>query len=69
MATATATLANPLMREIGPATPRVVEPLIDPSAALIVVVPGAAPVANPVAEMVATEVTLEVHVTSLVISS
>jgi predicted TIM-barrel fold metal-dependent hydrolase len=29
MATATATLANPLMREIGPATPRVVDPLID----------------------------------------
>ena len=47
-------------------TVRVVEPLIAPEAALIVLVPAAAPVANPPALIVATLVVCEVHVAVLV---
>jgi hypothetical protein len=47
-------------------TVRVVEPLMAPEAALIVVVPAATPVANPPVVIVATVVVCEVHVAVLV---
>jgi len=47
-------------------TVRVVEPLMAPEAALIVLVPAATPVASPPALIVATLVVCEVHVTVLV---
>ena len=43
-------------------TVRVVEPLIEPEAAWMVVLPTATPAARPELLMVATEGTLEVHV-------
>ena len=47
-------------------TVRLVEPLIDPEVALIVVLPAATPVARPPLLMVATDVALEVQVAELV---
>jgi len=47
-------------------TVRVVEPVMPPETALIVLIPPATPVANPPAEMVATLVVTELHTTELV---
>src|ERR1700691_2026410 len=48
-------------------TVRVVDPLTEPDAAVIVVLPVATPLANPALLMVATLVLVELHVTELVI--
>ena len=50
----------------GAVTVRVVEPLIDPDVAEIVVVPVPAAVASPALEIVATAVLVELQVTELV---
>ena len=50
----------------GAVTVRLVEPLMGPEAALIVVLPAATAVASPPAPMVATEVALEVQAAVLV---
>jgi hypothetical protein len=50
----------------GAITVRPVEPLIDPEAAWIVVLPVATPVARPTLVIVAAEVFDELHVTELV---
>ena len=47
-------------------TVRLVDPLIEPKVAWMVVLPAATPVAKPVLLMVATEGTLEVQVAELV---
>ena len=47
-------------------TVRLVEPLIEPEVAFMVVLPAASAVANPPLRMVATEVVLDVQVTLLV---
>ncbi len=47
-------------------TVRLVEPLIEPTAAWIVVLPGATPAAKPVLLMVATDGMLDVQVAELV---
>jgi hypothetical protein len=50
----------------GAVTVTLVDPLIEPNVAWIVVLPAATPVARPAAVMLATPVLLELHVTELV---
>ncbi len=64
----TDTLAGVRESEVNTAedTVNVAEPLIFPEVAVIVAIPGAAPVASPLLLMVATEVADELHVAELV---
>jgi hypothetical protein len=51
-----------MVTSVAAVTVRVVEPVMPPETALIVLVPAATPVANPPAVIVATLVVTELHV-------